>query len=226
MIEFLQDYITEALPPETFQKGQRVERSAGSEGYFVGRGLTAYVIDGKLFDDHHREITEAPTIEIVRLGDRRTDLAVRAGEVMTGQPPRATSGPGVPFVETGTGTEGVPSVVLDAEIERLKDVIASLNGQLASAGDAFRDMNNSHVADKDRLDSAREAALTEAGQLRDQLAARDVELGDVRGQHATLSDEHQALRTSHDASTARIAELEEQLEAAKQQASKPAAKKA
>lgn len=226
MIEFLQDYTTEALPPETFDKGQRVKRSAGSEGYFVGRGLAAYVVDGKLFDDHHREITEATAIEIVRPGDRRADLAVRAGEVMTGQPPRATSGPGVPFVETATGAEGVPPVVLDAEIERLKDVIASLNGQLTNASDAFRDMNNSHVADKDRLNSAREAALTEAGQLRDQLTARGVELDEVRSQHASLTNEHQSLRTSHEASTARIAELEEQLEAAKQHASKSAAKKA
>ena len=110
MIEFLQDYTTESFPPETFKKGAQVSREETSERYFVGRGLAGYVVDGKLVDADHRPIVaETVTVEIVRPGERRADLAVRAGEVMTGQPPRATSGPGVPFVEAATGAASTRS---------------------------------------------------------------------------------------------------------------------
>jgi hypothetical protein len=205
MIEFLVDYRTESLPPETFKKGEQVTREETSERYFVGRGLAGYIIDGKLVDADHRPIvTEAVVVEVVRPGERRADLAVRAGEVMTGQPPRATSGPGVPFVEPAAGVEGAPGVVLEAEIERLK-------AALATGDDLFRDMNSSHeekaaalLADIERLTKDK-AEIVEA---RDQ-AIKD--LSDLRTQHDDIVNEYKAARTERDARGDRIADLEAKL---------------
>lgn len=205
MIEFLVDYRTESLPPETFKKGEQVSREENSERYFVGRGLAGYVVDGKLVDANHRPIVnETVVVEVVRPGERRADLAVRAGEVMTGQPPRATSGPGVPFVEAATGVEGAPAVVLEAEIERLK-------AALATGDDLFRDMNNSHVeaADALRLDIDR---LTK--ELADMVAARDQaleDLGELRTQHDDIVSEYKGAREELDKRGERIVELEGQM---------------
>lgn len=215
MIEFLQDYTTEALPPESFKKGQQVERSAGSEGYFVGRGLAGYVVDGKLVDDHFRPIgTTKVEVEVVQPGDRRADLAVRAGEVMTGQPPRASSGPGVPFVEPAAGISGSPAVVLEAEIERLKTA-------LLTSEDMFREMNNSHVTDKEGLQAENErlkqellgadAKGDEAVVTRDQAIA---DIAALREQYDKVTGDYAALRQAADADATRIADLEQRLAAA------------
>ncbi|SEQ60356.1 hypothetical protein [Sphingobium sp. YR768] len=205
MIEFLVDYRTESLPSEAFKKGEQVTREETSERYFVGRGLAAYVIDGKLVDANHLPIvTDTVVVEVVRPGERRADLAVRAGEVMTDQPPRATSGPGAPFVEAAAGVEGAPAVVLEAEIERLK-------AALATGNDLFRDMNSSHeekatslLADIDRLRKDN-ADLLEA---RDR-AAND--LTELRTQHDDIVNEYKSAREELDKRDDRIASLEAQL---------------
>ncbi|WP_137898344.1 hypothetical protein [Sphingomonas sp. 2SG] len=215
MIEFLQDYTTEALPPESFKKGQQVERSAGSEDYFVGRGLAGYVVDGKLVDDHFRPIvTKTVEVEVVQPGDRRADLAFRAGEVMTGQPPRASSGPGVPFVEPAAGIAGSPAVVLEAEIERLKTA-------LGTSEDLFRDMNNSHVTDKEGIRAENERLKQELSDANaegdDAVAARDQAVADLaalREQHDKVTADYAELRQAADADATRIADLEQQLAAA------------
>ena len=212
MIEFLQDYTTESLPPESFKKGAQVSREETSERYFVGRGLAGYVVDGKLVDADHRPIaTDTVTIEIVRPGERRTDIAARAGEIMTGQPPRATSGPGTPFVETAAGPEGTPPVVLEAEVERLK-------AALETGNDLFRDMNSSHVetADALRLDVDRlTGELADAKATADTaIAARDEavkDLAESRTQHDNIVGEYKGAREELDRRGDRIAELERQL---------------
>ncbi len=209
MIEFLQNYTTQALPPETFEKGQQVSRSEESERYFVGRGLAGYVVDGKLVDLDHQPIVPAvASVEIVQPGDRRLDLGGRGGEVMTGQPPRASSGPGVPFVEPVSGSAGSPPVVLEAEVERLK-------AALATSDELFRDMSTSHEAEKDqlradveRLTKERDEAISE----RDQHAADHVALAD---RHEKLASENSSLQQTAVADQKRIAELEQQLSAAK-----------
>lgn len=221
MIEFLQDYTTEALPPEHFTKGQQVTRSEDSERYFVGRGLAGYLVDGKLVDVDHRPIvTTTAAVEVVVPGDRRADLGFRAGEVMIGQPPRASSGPGVPFVEPDVGIAGSPGVVLEAEVERLK-------AELLASEEMFRDMNNSHVGDKDGLRAdldrlTRELADTKA-EGENAVQAREkavVDLAEVRQQHDDLVGEHKSVREQLDAAISRIAELEQQL--ADATAAKPA----
>jgi len=236
MIEFLENYQTESLPPEVFKKGEQLTRSETSERYFVGRGLAGYVVNGKLVDADHRLIAkDTVTIEIVRRGERRTDLAARAGEIMTGQPPRATPGPGTPFVETAAGPEGTPPVVLEAEVERLK-------AALQTGNDLFRDMNSSHVEtadalriDVDRLTGELAGAKATAdtadalrldvdrltGELADAnatadtaIAARDEavkDLAESRTQHDSIVGEYKGAREELDRRGDRIAELERQL---------------
>lgn len=218
MIEFLQNYTTEALPPETFTKGQQVSRSEESERYFVGRGLAGYVVDGKLVDLNHQPLVPAaPLVEIVQPGDRRLDLGGRGGEVMTGQPPRASSGPGVPFVEPVSGSAGSPPVVLEAEVERLK-------AALATSDELFRDMSTSHEAEKDQLRADVERLtkeLDEAISERDRHAADRAALTD---QHEALTSDHAALQERSEATAKRVVELEQQLQAAEKASDKPAGK--
>lgn len=208
MIEFLQDYQTQALPPEVFKKGDQVSREETSERYFVGRGLAGYVIDGKLVDANHQPIVaDTIVVEVVRPGERRADLAVRAGEAMTGQPPRATSGPAVVFVEESAGVEGAHAVVLEAEIERLKAALDTSN-------DLFRDMNNSHVESATALRA--DLDLLIKGQA-DALEARDravKDLGELRTQHDDIVNEYKAARQDLDARGDRIADLEARLKSA------------
>lgn len=159
MIEFLQDYTTESLPPESFAAGQQVERSEQSERYFVGRGLAAYLVDGKLVDADQRPIaTQLAVVEIVQPGDRRSGLGFRAGEVMTGQPPRASSGPGLPLLDAALAPEGSPPVVLEAEVERLTAELADANAEgddlakaLTEANGSLRAEQEAHAATRDEL---------------------------------------------------------------------------
>lgn len=208
MIEFLQNYTTEALPPETFKKGEQVSRSEESERYFVGRGLAGYVVDGKLVDLDHQPIVPAVAlVEIVQPGDRRLDLGGRAGEIMTSQPPRASSGPGVPFVEPAVGVEGSPPVVLEAEVERLK-------AALATSDELFRDMSTSHETEKDQLRADVERLTKERDEA---ISGRDLLAKDHADLHEQLDElvsDQAGLEQSAQADGARIAELEQQLEAA------------
>lgn len=71
MIEFIQDYVTKALPPESFTDGQQVsDRSAESELYFVRLGVAGFVIDGKLVDQDYQPIIRQPVV-VVATTDRR-----------------------------------------------------------------------------------------------------------------------------------------------------------
>ncbi|MDP1026389.1 hypothetical protein Q5H91_04125 [Sphingomonas sp. KR1UV-12] len=205
MIEFLQDYTTEALPPESFKRGDRVERSDESEMYFVGRGLAAFLHDGKLVDADYRPVVVTETVvEIVQPGNRRLDAAVRAGEVMTGQPPRASSGPGAAFVEPATGTVGAPPVVLEAEIERLKEEIERLGGEVLNGADLFRDMNNSHVARADELLADVQRITAERDRADEKLAAANERITETEQQFENS-------KSDLSAANSRIAELEQQL---------------
>ena len=225
MIEFLQDYQTEALPPEKFKKGERVSRSEASERYFVGRGLAAYVVDDKLVNIDHQPIKPVTAIvEIVQPGERRSALAGRAGEVMTGQPARATSGPGVVLhlngdaviegtlsVDGATTTTGRHPAVLDAEIDRLSAENADLRANASTYGDQFRVMNNSHVTDKDGLLAERDDARRELQAARTQIDDLNRQVTTASGQLKTAQDAQASAENALQAAQGKIADLERQV---------------
>lgn len=190
MIEFLQDYSTESLPPESFKTGQQVKRSEQSERYFVGRGLAAYVVDGKLVDADQRPIaTQLAVVEVVQPGDHRSGLGFRAGEVMTGQPPRASSGPGLPLLDAALAPEGSPPVVLEAEVERLTAELADANAEgdklaqaIAQANGDLHAERQAHAATRDEL-VRHQTDLGAADQGRKEAEQR---VADLQAQVATL----------------------------------------
>lgn len=190
MIEFLQDYSTESLPPENFNTGQQVKRSEQSERYFVGRGLAAYVVDGKLVDADQRPIaTQLAVVEVVQPGDRRSGLGFRAGEVMTGQPPRASSGPGLPLLDAALAPEGSPPVVLEAEVARLTAELADANAKgdelaqaIAQANGDLHAERQAHAATRDEL-VRHQTDLGAADQGRKEAEQR---VADLQAQVATL----------------------------------------
>ncbi len=194
MIEFLQDYVTKSLPPETFKDEERVERSAESELYLVQLGVAGYVHDGLLVDADYQPITRTEKVLVVTT-DRRFADTGRAGEVIgLDTPQRATSGPGNDVVFSGQPDS---TVLGDTEFEQLRSDFASVTGEfelyrtgsteeidrlkgLIDAGnDAFREMNNSHVEDKERLTSERDEAIRERDEAKsyaDDLSARITQL--------------------------------------------------
>lgn len=190
MIEFLQDYTTESLPPESFTAGQQVKRSEQSERYFVGRGIAAYLADGKLVDADHRPIaTQLAVVEVVQPGDRRSGLGFRAGEMMTGQPPRASSGPGLPLLDAALSPEGSPPVVLEAEVERLTAELAEANAEgdelaqaIAKANGDLHAERQAHTATRDEL-VRRQMDLGAADQGRKEA---EQSVADLQAQVATL----------------------------------------
>jgi hypothetical protein len=97
MIQFLQDYATSAVPPETFEAGQKVDgRSSESEMHFVKRGVAAYVTKDGLVDADHRPIVAAEvTVQVVTASAHRDGETGRAGEVelVDGTPQRGSPGP-------------------------------------------------------------------------------------------------------------------------------------
>jgi hypothetical protein len=236
MIEFLKDYETEALPPEKFRKGQQVERSEASERYFVGRGLAGYLVDGKLVDIDHQLIKAVTAIvEIVQPGERRSALGGRAGEVMTGQPARATSGPGVVLrldgdavfdgtqsVDGATTTTGRHPAVLDAEIDRLTAENAELRTNAENYDGQFRAMNNSHVADKDALRVERDDARRDLQAARSQVDQLTSQVGSITGQLTAAQEAQTGADNALQAAQARIVDLERQV--AEAAAKKPAGK--
>lgn len=222
MIEFIQDYVTKALPPESFKDGDKVERSTESELYFVRLGVAGYVHDGNIVDQDYQPI-ERKTVVIVTTDRRFTDVAGRGGETIGLEAPqRATSGPGNDVVFSGQpdsmtlggvefeqlsgdlaasrGEFETYRTTSEGEIERLKGLIEAGN-------DAFRDMNNSHVVDKDDLRVKIEQITGE----RDQALS---DLKEARSQHDGLVLEYQATREQLDTGAARIVELEGLLAAA------------
>ncbi|KTW00445.1 hypothetical protein [Sphingomonas sanguinis] len=128
MIEFLQDYTTKAIPPESFEVGQRVDRSEDSELYFVRLGLAGYVTENGLVDEENRPIVVGkPTTEVVTPGDNRFALGGRAGELSLGldAPQRATSGPGKILLAGGDQQ----TAAAEGELERLIFELAKANAE-------------------------------------------------------------------------------------------------
>ncbi|PZO77073.1 MAG: hypothetical protein DI640_01445 [Sphingomonas taxi] len=217
MIEFIQDYVTKALPPESFTDGQQVsDRSAESELYFVRLGVAGFVVDGKLVDQDYQPIVRTPGV-VLTTTDRRFADTGRGGEVIgLDAPQRATSGPGNESLLSGRPES---TTLGGVEFEQLRgDLAASrgefeefragsateierLKGLIEAGNDAFRDMNNSHVADKDDLRVKIEQITGE----RDQALA---DLKESRSQHEGLVLEYQATREQLDTGAARIVELE------------------
>ncbi len=225
MIEFIQNYVTKALPPESFKDGEQVERSAESELYFVRLGVAGYLIDGKLFDQDYQPIVRQPVGIVAATADRRFAADTgRGGEAIgLAAPQRATSGPGNAVLLSGQPDSMTLGGV---EVDQLRgDIAASasqveegqtanegeldrLKGLIEAGNDAFREMNNSHLADKDELRQQIETVKSDSVALtgeRDQALA---DLKDSRSQHEGLVLEYQASRKQLETDAARIIELE------------------
>ncbi len=159
MIEFLQDYTTEATPPEVFKLGQQVERSEASELYFVRRGLAGFVINGKLCNE------DGDTIDLTA---RQADPATE------GQPPHASSGPLPSDLFT---TTALASPALEAEVQRLTQELSDANAEgddlakelegvrsdLQTAQDQMKLMQDDLLrAEKNVLDAVDEKTAVEA----------------------------------------------------------------
>lgn len=146
MIEFLQDYKTQAVPPETFEAGQQVKRSEASELYFVRLGVAGFVTDAGLVNEDHRPI-----------GSTLTSVA----EVVTpglDAPQRATSGPGNAIL--AGGDQQITAAV--GEIERLTAELADANAEgneLAQGADrlklALATEQQAHSATREELGRVR-----------------------------------------------------------------------
>ncbi|WP_231420881.1 hypothetical protein [Sphingomonas sp. Leaf205] len=222
MIEFIQDYVTKALPPETFTVGQQVgDRSPESELYFVRLGVAGFVIDGKLVDQDHQPIVRQ-TVLVVQTADRRFADTGRAGEVIgLDAPQRATSGPGNEFVFSGQPDSTTLDVV---EIEQLRGDLASSRGEFeeyrtGSAGEIER-LKGLIDAATDAFHAADTAFSEERGKLTEERDQALADLKESRSQHDGLVLEYQATREQLDTGAARIVELEGLLAAT----SKPAPK--
>ena len=193
MIEFLMDYRTRALPPETFKQGQQVKRSDESELYFVRLGVAGYVTTAGLVDqDHHPLTPAATTAQVVTPGEQRAGLiGGRAGELSLGldAPQRATSGPGTAALIGGDQQ----TAAVAGEIERLTAELAVANGEgddLAQALDqatadlqaervahaATRDALARHQTDLGAADQGRKDAEQEVANLKSQMAALEQRL--------------------------------------------------
>ncbi|UYY60110.1 hypothetical protein [Sphingomonas sp. S2-65] len=196
MIEFLQSYETTAVPKETFEAKQRVDRSEDSELYFVRLGVAAYVTaDGLVDQDHRPIVTETVVAQVVTPGDRRFGLGGRAGELALGldAPQRATSGPGNAVLVGGdqqTASAG-------AEIERL-------TAELANSAVLLREMDETHVTARDALIADLDAEKARHADTRDELARVKTELAAA---DAGRSEAESALA----AEQTRAGELEAQL---------------
>jgi len=227
MIEFIQDYVTKALPPESFKDKERVERSPESELYFVRLGVAGFVVKGEVVDQDYQPIVRKTVVAVVTTDRRFTDTG-RGGEVIgLDAPQRATSGPGNAVVLSG---QPHSTTLDDVTLDQLKGDLAAAAGQfvdyrtfadseiarlqnLIEAGNvAFQEMNNSHVTDKDAL--------------RIDVERLTGELADEKASHASLQAEYKAAREQLDAKDVQIADLEARLaaSAAKATAKSSAAK--
>jgi hypothetical protein len=226
MIEFIQDYTTKALPPETFKDGDQVERSNESELYFVRLGVAGFVHDGKLVGEDFQPIERKQTVLVVTT-DRRFADTGRGGEVIgLDAPQRASTGPGNEVVFSGQPDSTSLSAV---EIDQLRGDLATSVTQLEEHRTTTANQIEELTSDLTTAQGARETALadlTSAQGERDRALAdlttaqaeRDQALSDLnelREQHDKVTGDYATLRQAADADASRIAELEQQLEAAK-----------
>ncbi|MEG3084829.1 hypothetical protein U1707_14340 [Sphingomonas sp. PB2P12] len=214
MIEFIQDYVTKALPPESFKDGDKVERSTESELYFVRLGVAGFVHDGKIVDQDYQPI-ERKAVVIVTT-DRRFSDTGRGGEVIgLDAPQRATSGPGNEALLSG---QPESTTLGGVEFEQLRGDLASsrgefeeyragstteierLKGLIEAGNDAFHAADTAFTEERAKLTEERDQALSD--------------LKEARSQHDGLVLEYQATREQLDTGAARIVELEGLLAAA------------
>ncbi|WP_294353330.1 hypothetical protein [uncultured Sphingomonas sp.] len=189
MIEFLQDYQTRALPPETFKRGEQVKRSEDSEQYFVRLGVAGFVTNGGLVDQDHLPITPAaPVSQVVTPGERRASvLGGRAGELALGldTPQRATSGPGTAALIGGDQqTAAIASDVdrLILELETANAAGGDLTQKLQQALDDLQAERHAHAATRDQI-----AGLnTSLGAADNGRAEAEREVGDLKARVTTL----------------------------------------
>jgi hypothetical protein len=168
MIEFIQDYVTKALPPESFTDGQQVERSAESELYFVRLGVAGYLVDGKLLDQDYLPIT------------RQTVVVVAT----TGQPDSTTLG-GVEFEQlrgdlaASTSQFEQYQATSESEVERLK-------GLIDAATDAFHKADTAFGEERTTLAGERDKALADLKESRRQHESLVLEYQSAQSQIAEL----------------------------------------
>lgn len=196
MIEFLQDYETKAIPPETFELGQQVKRSEASELYFVRLGVAGYVTENGLVDEDYRPIVPASTVaEVVTPGDRRFAIGGRAGELSLGldAPQRATSGPGNAVLAGGDQQTVATVTAAATDLERLV-------AELAKA-----------TADGDDLAKASEGMKSELSAERQAHAATRDELSRVQTDLGAAETGRAEAEKALEAASQRVAELEQQL---------------
>ncbi len=195
MIEFIQDYVTKALPPESFKDGEQVERSTESELYFVRLGVAGYLVDGKLFDQDYQPIVRQ-TVVVVATTDRRFSDTGRGGEVIGLEAPqRATSGPGNEALFSG---QPESTTLGGVEFEQLR-------GDLASSRGEFETYRTTSEGEIDRLKGLIDAG-TEAFRTAD--TAFGEERTKLTGERDQARDDLKLARTQHEADVARIVELE------------------
>jgi len=215
MIEFIQDYVTKALPREAFTDGQQVERSAESELYLVRLGVAGYLVDGKLVDQDYLPITRQ-TVVVVATTDRRFSDAGRGGETIGLEAPqRATSGPGneVLFAGKRDGT-----TFGSVEFEQLR-------GDLAASASQFEQYQATSESEVERLkgliDAATDAfhkADTAFGEERTTLVGeRDQALADLKDSRS----QHESLVLEYQSAQKQVAELERLLAEANKPDAKP-----
>jgi len=215
MIEFIQDYVTKALPPESFTDGQQVERSAESELYFVRLGVAGYLVDGKLLDQDYLPITRQ-TVVVVATTDRRFSDAGRGGETIGLEAPqRATSGPGNDVLFAGQSDS---TTLGGVELEQLR-------GDLAASASQFEQYQATSESEVERLkgliDAATDAfhkADTAFGEERTTLVGeRDKALADLKDSRS----QHEGLVLEYQSAQKQVAELERLLAEANKPDGKP-----
>ncbi|WP_230769527.1 hypothetical protein [Sphingomonas sp. Leaf4] len=200
MIKFLQDYRTKAVPPEAFEDGQEVERSSESERYFVGLGVAAYLVDGKLYDQDYQPLTVVEVTEVVST-DRRFIDTGRGGEMLgLDAPARATTGPGNavafnldPAAATGVDLQREIDLLQKESDERLRLVVIERDDL---ADDIFQ-LRGQLV----EVEKARDDATARAN-------AADTRATEAEGKLAEADGRAEAAASDLAAAVARIAELE------------------
>lgn len=237
MIQFIQDYTTKALPPESFKKDQKVARSKESELYFVQMGIAGYVVDGKLVDQDYQPIVPTTMlVEVVSPGDRRFAHGGRGGEVIGIEAPqRASTGPGnaVVFGAGGGGmaaaatiaSSGAPSSdtgLGQVEVDQLRSDLAASVEQLDDHRQATSTQIDEMTNELTAAQGAREAALADLATARSEadghakdLDAARTDLAAARSEADGHAKDLEAARTDLSAATDRIAQLEAELVAAK-----------
>ena len=221
MIEFLQDYVTKAAPPEVFAKGQQVTRSPESELYFVGRGLAGYVIDGQLVDQDYQPIVVAQP----EASDAATVMG-RAGELALGDgtPQRASSGPRVAVTSDSLTAEQRDALsralaergLLEASVRERDASIVTLNDRIADittqlSGNA--DRANETIADRDREIERLTNAAADAEKVAADLVAAQEEIARLTAELSDANAEGDDAAKKVEALAAEIDDLKQQLSA-------------